>query len=77
MMESLRLMMIGMGIVFGFLLLLVGILKLVSSVAQRIVPAEAHPVPSPSPLPHPPASDSDDLIAVIGAAVARYRRGHR
>jgi len=75
MIESLRLMGIGMGIVFGFLLLLVGILRLVSLIAQRIAPAEPQPTLSPNPLPNASTPESDDLIAVISAAVARYRRG--
>ena len=71
--ESFMLMLIGMGIVFGFLLLLVGILRLMSTLVLRLAPAEElHPTPSPAAAP-PPADSSEDLIAVITAAVARYR----
>ena len=73
-MESLRLMAIGMGIVFSFLLLLVGILRGMSWLAQRLAPAE--------PLANTAAvaaaeqgGQSDALIAVISAAIARYRAG--
>ncbi len=65
--ESLRLLGVGMGIVFGFLLLLVGILRLMSALVLRFAPAE---------LPPPHQTDPDDLIAVITAAIARYRRHH-
>ncbi|MBK1716402.1 OadG family protein [Thiocystis violacea] len=69
--ESLWLMVIGMGIVYGFLLLLVGILRLMSRVALRLAPDE----PPPAPLAHRSigSGDSEDLIAVISAAIARYR----
>ncbi|MBK5964790.1 sodium pump decarboxylase subunit gamma [Thiocystis minor] len=72
--ESLRLMVIGMGIVYAFLLLLVGVLRLMSSLILRLAPEEALPLattPTQS-----PSSAPDDLIAVIAAAVARYRRQH-
>ena len=71
--ESFMLMLIGMGIVFGFLLLLVGILRLMSALILRLAPAEEPPaVPSPAAAPLP-ADTSEDLIAVITAAIARYR----
>ena len=72
--ESLRLMVIGMGIVYAFLLLLVGVLRLMSSLILRLAPEEALPLattPTQS-----PSSAPDDLIAIIAAAVARYRRQH-
>ena len=69
--ESLRLLVVGMGIVFAFLLLLVGILRGMSAVVLRIAPLEAHPAAGPAP--HPADSEPGDLVAVITAAVARYR----
>ncbi|KAA6186315.1 sodium pump decarboxylase subunit gamma [Thiohalocapsa marina] len=76
--ESLTLMGIGMGIVFGFLLLLVGILRTMSWVAGRLLPMPPAPDPVPpvlTPSTHGSGdtAGSDDLIAVIAAAVARYR----
>jgi oxaloacetate decarboxylase (Na+ extruding) subunit gamma len=71
--ESFMLMLIGMGIVFGFLLLLVGILRLMSALILRLAPAEELQ-PAPSPVAAPlPADGSEKLIAVISAAIARYR----
>ncbi len=70
--ESLRLLLIGMGIVFSFLLLLVGILRLMSWLALRLAP-----MPQAGPL-SPPVADTDGPpIAAIAAAVARYRAGRR
>ncbi len=71
--ESFMLMLIGMGIVFGFLLLLVGILRLMSALVQRLAPAdELQPASSPTAAPLP-ADGSEELIAVISAAITRYR----
>jgi oxaloacetate decarboxylase gamma subunit len=72
--ESLRLMLIGMGIVFCFLLLLVGILRLVSWAALRLAPL---PQTEPA-IPAATAGAADGPpIAVIAAAIARYRAGRR
>jgi oxaloacetate decarboxylase gamma subunit len=68
--ESLGLLAVGMGIVFAFLLLLVGVLRVMSWVALRLAPVEPQPVAAAL-KPGPP--DDDDLIAVIAAAIARYR----
>ncbi|MGB5832583.1 MAG: OadG family protein [Thiohalocapsa sp.] len=73
--ESLRLMGIGMGIVFSFLMLLVGVLRIMSSFALRIRPAETQPVAALSPT-SPAMQQPDDLVAVISAAIARYRAHH-
>ncbi|MGD9298345.1 MAG: OadG family protein [Thiohalocapsa sp.] len=75
--ESLRLMLIGMGIVFCFLLLLVGILRVMSWVALRLAPLpQTEPaVPTPSTGTAMGAGKGDEPpIAVIAAAIARYRK---
>ncbi|NBC14973.1 MAG: sodium pump decarboxylase subunit gamma [Gammaproteobacteria bacterium] len=72
--ESLRLMLIGMGIVFSFLLLLVGILRLMSWTALRLAPL---PQTEPAALSAAPGSGDGAPIAVIAAAIARYRAGRR
>ncbi|MCF7984092.1 MAG: OadG family protein [Thiohalocapsa sp.] len=72
--ESLRLMGIGMGIVFSFLLLLIGLLRVMSAVAIRLAPAEPQPPQMPLTAGVSPASSADDdVIAVIAAAIGRYR----
>lgn len=71
---GLQLMLLGMGIVFGFLVLLVVMLKLMSRLAARFPDA---PAPTPAPVsaaPEPGATDAT-LIAVVSAAVTRYRVG--
>jgi oxaloacetate decarboxylase gamma subunit len=75
MIESLRLMGIGMGIVFCFLLLLVGILRGMSWTAQRLAPPEQTPASAAAAAIAGQGDQSNDLIAVISAAIARYRAG--
>jgi oxaloacetate decarboxylase gamma subunit len=60
-MDSLRLLVVGMAIVFAFLLLLVGVMRAMSAAVMRL------------------AGDAGEgeLIAVITAAVARFRRDRR
>jgi oxaloacetate decarboxylase gamma subunit len=68
--QGVELMLLGMGIVFGFLTLLVFTLRGMSMLAERldgtamVQPAAAAPVD---------VSDNRQLVAVISAAVARYR----
>jgi oxaloacetate decarboxylase gamma subunit len=69
--ESLRLLVIGMGIVFAFLALLVGVVRLMSWSVMRLEPAR--PRPAAAGPPPAPSDQSDDLIAVISAAIACYR----
>lgn len=73
--ESLSLMAIGMGIVFSFLLLLVVLLRAMSWIAERLSQGfpEAPPAPATAAGGAADQSSNEELIAVIGAAVARYR----
>lgn len=71
--ESLILMAIGMGTVFSFLLLLVVLLRGTHWLAERLVPAASEPSLAPA---SRPTADGE-LIAVISAAVARYRSRRR
>lgn len=73
--EGLRLMLIGMGLVFLFLLLLVGVLRAMSWLAARVYPEETSLAPA-VPAPERGAEERARLAAVISAAVARYRRDH-
>lgn len=72
--ESLGLMLTGMGIVFSFLLLLVGILRAMSWAALKISPIAIEPEPMPAALAHGGADAAP--VAVIAAAIARYRADH-
>lgn len=73
--EGLRLMLIGMSIVFGFLMLLVVFLRGMSWLAARVAPAEPHDgaaAPIPAAVGGAAAADTE-LVAVMAAALARYR----
>jgi len=70
--EGLRLMAIGMGIVFAFLLLLVGVMRTMSAAVMRFAPEPRLVDISSAPI----LGETVDaeLISVIAAAVARHRR---
>jgi oxaloacetate decarboxylase gamma subunit len=74
--DSLSLMAIGMGTVFSFLLLLVLLLKGMSWLAEKLAPAGVEPVLAPAQVSRSGQTADAELIAVISAAVARYR-SHR
>lgn len=71
--ESLSLMAIGMGTVFSFLLLLVLLLRVMSWLSHRLSPMDAQPLPSMPVAPMIGQAGDAELIAVITAAVTRYR----
>ncbi|WP_242469534.1 OadG family protein [Rhabdochromatium marinum] len=73
--ESLWLMLIGMSIVFAFLMLLVVLLRGMSWFAARVAPVERLDS-SAAALPSGGAVAQTDVIAVITAAVAHYRARH-
>jgi oxaloacetate decarboxylase gamma subunit len=70
MLEGLKLMLLGMGSVFIFLLMLVISMKLMSRLAQLLQPQE---VASAAIQPHPSTPQDPNLVAVISTAVAAYR----
>jgi len=74
MLEGLKLMLLGMGSVFIFLLMLVISMKLMSKLAQFLEPAGVAPVAIQ---PHLSTPADPSLVAVISAAVAAYRSKHR
>ena len=78
-MSGVKLMLVGMGIVFVFLLVLVfamkGMSKLAMLFSERQAGAEGLTYPSVS-ADHTEAGIRGDLFAVISAAVARYRATH-
>jgi len=69
MQQGLQLMALGMGTVFLFLGLLIGVIALVSKIIQRF---EKAPVDHA----HASASANNDLIEVITEAVKQYRSDH-
>jgi|JTFO01.1.fsa_nt_gb oxaloacetate decarboxylase gamma subunit len=73
--EGLTLMAFGMGFVFVFLTLLVFATGIMSRLATRYLP---EPVKAPKARPQPAAAgatgtNNDELVAVITAAVHKYR----
>ncbi|MCB1773650.1 MAG: OadG family protein [Gammaproteobacteria bacterium] len=71
--QGAELMLLGMGIVFGFLTVLVFTLRGMSLLADRLhQPEQVHPE-----LPPPiDVSDHRQVIAAIAVAVSRYRATH-
>ncbi|BBI48689.1 putative oxaloacetate decarboxylase gamma chain [Vreelandella olivaria] len=76
--EGLALMALGMGVVFVFLTVLVISVTLMSKLIGRFQPLPAAvdtgKKASPS---SPPSAQSDEVMAVISAAVHRYRSSRR
>lgn len=73
--QGVELMLLGMGIVFSFLTLLVFTLRGMSLLADRF---DVSDMTQPGAVSATPVGVSDDrqLAAVISAAVARYRADH-
>ena len=72
--QGFELMLLGMGIVFTFLVVLVVVMNGMSRLAQAI----EGPLPAPEPRTPSTAQTAEDtaLVAVISAAIARYRASH-
>jgi oxaloacetate decarboxylase gamma subunit len=68
--QGVELMLLGMGIVFGFLTALVFTLRGMSLLADWLDSGEVAQPAVPVPI---DVSDNRQLVAVISAAVARYR----
>ncbi len=67
--EGLQLMLLGMGVVFLFLGLLVGVVTLISHIIQNIEARIEEPAGAV-------ISPEDELLEVITSAVQRYRSDH-
>lgn len=72
--QGLSLMVFGMGFVFVFLTLLVGVTTLMSKLVMKFEP-EAVPVQKKrkAAVPKAAPTENDELVAVITAAVHQYR----
>lgn len=68
--EGLKLMVIGMAIVYVFLI----ILMLLVMLSARLFRQRVSTVPASSPVSNSGDQD-DDLVAVISAAISRYKSG--
>jgi len=70
-------MLIGMGVVFGFLILLVYSMLGMSRLARLTGTGEERPEHKPiTPVVQSSAGSRVELVAVISAAVSRYRATH-
>lgn len=77
MVSGLELMVLGMGIVFIFLIILIFTLRGMCALAAWLdTPGETAPASAPVHVTDAGAADPT-IIAVIGAAVARYRTTHQ
>jgi oxaloacetate decarboxylase gamma subunit len=72
--QGFELLLLGMSIVFGFLILLVFLLRGMSGLAARFEPSPGSQQPVPAPV-HP--VDQGPAIAAISIAVAKYRASRR
>jgi len=77
MVSGLELMALGMGIVFSFLILLVFVLKAMSALAAKLAPAELElPQQTSRPVAQKKSADGE-VIAVISAAVKKFRSSQK
>jgi len=75
--EGLALMGLGMGFVFVFLTVLVVVTTLMSKAIGRFFPEPVAPQAPARGGARAQASQDDDVMVAISAAVHRYRRRHR
>lgn len=75
--QAATLMLVGMGFVFGFLGLLIGVIKtLISPLASRF--PDQTPLSGLSPTPNSIDNEtSTPIIAAISAAISQYRKKHQ
>ena len=77
-MEGVELMFMGMGTVFVFLMMLVGLINLMSFVINRFFPDAAPVAAAPKRMAAASPQPVDaELLAVIGAAVSQHRARRR
>ena len=73
--SGIELMLIGMGIVFVFLALLIVMVKIIASIIQRFFPEQ--PVSATSPASASTSHTDANVIAAISVAVHQYRNKHK
>lgn len=78
MQQGIELMIYGMGTVFVFLAVLIVVTTTMSKIVQRFFPDAPEPVLTTTPRSAPVAAENDEqLLAVITAAVHKYRSRHK
>lgn len=73
MQQGVELMLFGMGTVFVFLVLLIIATTFMSFIIQRYFPAKPLVIPPAAAAGKVPAANDDKLIAVISAAIHKFR----
>jgi oxaloacetate decarboxylase (Na+ extruding) subunit gamma len=73
--DAVNLMVVGMGFVFVFLTVLVFATSLMSKIILKYAPAPEPKAPAASPVTQ--ASNDAQLLAVLSAAVSKYRSDHK
>lgn len=73
--NAVNLMLVGMGFVFVFLTILVFVTSFMSKMVNKYAPAPQPKAPAATPA--PAASQDAQLLAVLSAAVAKYRSDHK
>ncbi len=76
MQQGIELMLYGMGTVFVFLAVLVVTTTIMSALLQRFGRSEPVAVP-PAAVKHSAVANDDQLVAVISAAIHKYRSRHK
>lgn len=77
MLVGFKLMLLGMGIVFGFLVVLVFALRGMSILADWLAPETKEPaIAGARPVQPIAQAHDEELVAVISAAVAKFRSNH-
>ena len=77
MMDGVHLMLLGMGTVFTFLVILVAAIVAMSRLASKLSTETRSGMPASVP-PQPVGTEDDgELIAVISAAISRFRSTHK
>jgi oxaloacetate decarboxylase gamma subunit len=74
--EAVNLMAVGMGFVFVFLTILVFVTTFMSKMVTKYAPAPEPKVPAGAPQTNATSNDAQ-LLAVLSAAVAKYRSDHK
>jgi len=75
--NAIDLMVAGMGFVFVFLVILVFVTTIMSKLVMKYAPAPEPVAPSASNSNAGNASNDAQLLAVLSAAVAKYRSDHK
>ena len=77
MIEGVSLMLLGMGTVFTFLVILVAAMTVMSRLASKLSTETQSSLPASAPAQTAGTGDDGELIAVISAAISRFRSAHK